>query len=55
MVVMVSSIGDGARHDIGARLATKAALAGERVRDQASGIREWANGQGDLRARRDAG
>jgi len=52
---MGSSIGDGARHDIGARLATRAALVGERVRDPASGMRERANGQGDLRARRDAG
>jgi len=52
---MASSIGDGVRHDIGARLATEAALAGERVRDQASGMRERANGQGDLRARCNAG
>jgi len=52
---MASSIGDGARHDIGARLATDAALVGERVRDQASGMREWANGQRHLRGCSDAG
>ena len=34
---------------------TWAALAGERVRDPASGMREWANGQSHLRARSDAG
>jgi hypothetical protein len=49
---MTGSIGVAARHDIRIRLATATALAGERVRDQAIGMREWAR---HLRASSNAG
>jgi hypothetical protein len=54
-VVMAGSFGLSATDAVFVGLATGSALAGQRVRRQTNGMRQWANGRGHLRASSDAG